>query len=248
MYQLFTLKWGQYYEEILLRCSRGKRLAYAFPAGTDVPSLCIGVMCESTEVASRVEVDSPLIRLWVSKEDSKRSKMGCVRIGRLASQSTRFQPTMLILCHRLDVCKQTLMRSWAPPVWRELPKRYSSPVCKLVPKGDPVFLYQYLEENECEKKQQTHKNIQQGIPILILIQALTSNFASVCGSYHEALDGTIVGVHEQRPQGADLGCSVPSIWTVNQHTGSFHCHCLQDKNVGRQPKENGSWQLLCRMN
>lgn len=70
----------------------------------------------------------------------------------------------------------------------------TSPVSKLVAKGDPVFLYQHLED-----KHSTEEEVNILISSLVLL--LTSEqTASVCGWYHEALDGAVVRVHEQRAQ------------------------------------------------
>lgn len=89
----------------------------------------------------------------------------------------------------------------------------ASPVCKFVTKRDPVFLNQYLKA--IKGKISLHHVFHLPHKRLLWLQC-----------YHEALDGAVVGVHEQSPQRADLSCPVPSIWTMDQHAGSFPCHSL----------------------
>lgn len=58
--------------------------------------------------------------------------------------------------------------------------------------------------------------------------------------YHEALDGAVVRVHEQCPQRADLSCSVPAIWTMNQHTGAFPRHSLESPQKEEESLEKNN--------
>lgn len=89
-------------------------------------------------------------------------------------------------------------------------------------KRDPVFLNQYLKAIEGKKNRSCFH---------------ISNNATGCYGmcqYHEALDGAVVRVHEQRPQRADLSCSVPAIWAMNQDAGAFPRHSLDSPRKEEQ--------------
>lgn len=74
----------------------------------------------------------------------------------------------------------------------------ASPVCKFVTKRDPVLLNQYLKAIK-------GKNSLHHVLLLPHKRFLWKQY------YHEALDGAVVGVHEQSSQRADLSCPVPPI-------------------------------------
>ena len=41
------------------------------------------------------------------------------------------------------------------------------------------------------------------------------------GSYHEALEGAVVGLQQDAGHGAHLGSAVPAVGAVDQHTGAL---------------------------